>query len=83
LAARRLKEGIEEPRYCDNHETVLNSESIDAFVSDIVKAIAEEVKTATEAKMARGKYIYAHEVAEDAVEIIESFAQDKEEHGKV
>jgi hypothetical protein len=39
----------------------------------LIAAIAEAVKTETEAKMAQGKYTYAHEVAEDAVEIINSF----------
>lgn len=61
--------------YCDNHETALNSASIDDFVSDIVKAITEAVEEE-----------YNYEPGSDfnygldtALEIIRSFAQDKKE----
>jgi hypothetical protein len=56
-----------------NYQEAITVDRIEDYTSDIVKAIAEAVKTETEAKMAQGKYTYAHEVAEDAVEIINSF----------
>jgi hypothetical protein len=52
---------------------IITRNALHARDTALVRAIAEAVKTETEAKMAQGKYTYAHEVAEDAVEIINSF----------